>query len=148
MNEIGSYIDRAFLRTWTVPLRTIFWISLREGLPGILSKKSSVPFLTRSMSGRLVCIVRSVWIGKSQRTMKFRPSVIGSGWCSYQFFFLLSLKWLQIFQWRYWPTLSCLLLYSPSVRTEHPDIRWSLVSTLSPQNLHLGSVPFRIVFVW
>ena len=47
MSEIGSYTDRALLRTRAMPLRTIFWISLREGLPGILLRKSLVPFFTR-----------------------------------------------------------------------------------------------------
>ena len=75
------------------------------------------------MSGRLACIVLSVRMVKSHSRVTLSPSTIGCGLCSYQCSQVSILYDFQIFQCRYWPTLSCRFLYSFGARTGHPDTR-------------------------
>lgn len=56
-------------------------------------------------------------------------------------------RW-QIFQCRYWLTLSWLFLYSLSISIQYPDIRWSIVSIYWSQKLHFGSVLLYKIITW
>ena len=53
-----------------------------------------------------------------------------------------------MFQRMYCPTRFCLFLYSFGTRVVHPEMRWSIVSVLVLQNLHLGSAPLWRILAW
>ena len=59
------------------------------------------------------------------------------GLCMYHLFVWSYLNFLHISKWITLPTQSCLVLYSFCANLLHSLIMWLIVSSLSPQSLHL-----------
>ena len=110
--------------------RPLYLLSLSNSLAGMFWSVDMLMLMRRHvfylksltiMSGRFACIVLSVRMGKSRNRVTLSPSTTGCGLCSYQCSQVSILYDLQIFQCRYWPTLSCRFLYSFGARTGHPE---------------------------
>ena len=117
--------------------RSFFLLSLSNSLAGMFWSVGMLMSMRRHvfslksltiMSGQFTCMVLSVRMGKSHNRVTLGPSTTGCGLCSYQCSQVSILYDFQIFQCRYWPTLSCRFLYSFGARTGHPDTRWSTAS--------------------
>ena len=88
-------------------------------------------------SGFLAEIRWSVWILKSHRSLCVSFSRTSAGLCIYHLLAWSNLNFLHIFQWITLPTQSCLSLYSFCSSLLHSLIMQLMVSSLSPQSLHL-----------
>ena len=88
-------------------------------------------------SGLLAEITWSVCISKSYRSVYVSFSRTGAGLGIYHLLAWSNLNFLHISQWITLPTQSCLALYSFCVSFLHSLIIWLMVSSLSPQSLHL-----------
>ena len=94
--------------------------------------------LTITWSSRLVQIRWSVCISKDKRILYASFSKVDSKlFICYHLFVWSNLNFLHIFHWITLPTQSCLVLYSFCANLQHSIIRWLIVSSLSPHNLHL-----------
>ena len=76
-------------------------------------------------------------MSKSHRSLCVSFSRTGAGLCIYHLLAWSNLSFLHISQWITLPTHSCLALYSFYVNLLHSRIMWLMVSSLSPQSLHL-----------
>ena len=88
-------------------------------------------------SGILAGIRWSVCMLKSHRSLCMAFSRTGVGLCIYHLLVWPNLSFLQISQWIILPTQSCLALYSLYASLLHSLIIWLMVSSLSPNSLHL-----------
>ena len=74
---------------------------------------------------------------KSHRSLCVSFSRAGAGWCIYHLLAWSDLNFLHISQLITLPTQSCLALYSFCASLLHSLIMWLMVSSLSPQSLHI-----------
>ena len=88
-------------------------------------------------SGLLAGIRTSVCMLKSHRSLCESFSRTGAGLCIYDLFVWLNWNFLHISQWITLSTQSCLELYFFCANLLHLLIMWLIVSSLSPQSLHL-----------
>ena len=79
----------------------------------------------------------SVCMLKSHRSLCVSFSRTGAGLCIYHLLAWSNLDCLHISQWITLPTKSCLALYLVFADLLHSLIIWVMVSSLSPQSLHL-----------
>ena len=93
--------------------------------------------LTISRSGRLAGIRWSVRISKSQTILCVTFSKTDSGLSICHFFVWSNFNFLHNSLWIIFPTHSYLVLYSYCADLLHSLIKWLIVSSLSPYNLHL-----------
>ena len=94
--------------------------------------------LISTRSGLLATIKWSVYISNFQRILRLSFSLAESG----LFIYYLIVLWtkfnlLHNSQWITFPTLSCLVLYSPCASLLHLLTMWLILSSLSSHNLHL-----------
>ena len=94
-------------------------------------------FLLTIWSGRLIEIRWSVYILKSQRIFWMSFSRRDSRLLIYHLFVYTNFNFLHNFQWVTFPTQLYLILYSFCANLLHSLIPWFIVSSLSPQSLHL-----------
>ena len=99
--------------------------------------KFSLFLLIIIKSGLLAEIRWSVYILKSHRSLCESFSRTGAGFCIYHLLVWSNLNFLHISQWITLPIQSCLALYSRCANLLHSLIIWLMVSSLSPNSLHL-----------
>ena len=108
--------------------------------------ENSLLFLLISIRSGLLAEIRwSVCMSKSYRSLRVSFSRTAVGFCIYHLFVWSNLNFLLISQWLTLPTQSCLVLYSFCANLLHLLVMWSIVSSLSPHNLHLL---FCCVLIW
>ena len=88
-------------------------------------------------SARLTEIKWSVWMSKSQWSLRVSCSRGDVGLCIYHLFIWSNRNFWHISQWITLPTQPYLVLYSFLANLLHSLIIWIMVSSLSPHNLHL-----------
>ena len=89
---------------------------------------------------------------KTHRSLCVKFSRKGAGLCIYHLLVWSNLNFLHISLWITLPTQSCFSLYSFCANLLHSLIMWLIVSSLSPQSLHLlfccvSSIPALICWV-
>ena len=101
-------------------------------------------------SGRLAEIRGFVCFSKSKRNLCISFSRTGFGLCICHLFIWSNFNFLHNSQRITLPSQSCLVLYSFCVNLLHSFIMWLIVSSLSPQNLHLlcCSILFILALIW
>ena len=88
-------------------------------------------------SGLLIGISWSVCMLKSHRSLRVALSRTGAGLDIYHLLVWSNLSFLLVSQWITLPIQSCLALYFLCANLLHSLIIWLLISSLSPQSLHL-----------
>ena len=134
----------SFSFSWQGPgiyISDCFLLILLCGQPGKVHYSASSLFslflVTITRSGRLAEIRGYVCISKSPRRLCVSFTETDSGLCMYHLFRLPNFNFLHNFRWITWSTHSCLVLYSFWASLLHSLIMWLIVSSLSPDNLHL-----------
>ena len=129
---------RSLLRTRYLCLFT-FSFSFTLWLAGKVKStiRRSSFLLTTTMSGRLAEIRWSVWFSKPQRVLCVLISRTYFWSFIYPLFVWSNLNFFHTSQGITFPTLSCLVLYVLSSNLQHSLIKWLVVSSVCPHNLHL-----------
>ena len=101
-----------------------------------------------SRSGHLVEIRWSVCILESQRILCISFSRVEYELCISHLFVWSNFNFLHSSQWITFPSQSCLVLYSFWTNLLHSIIWWLIISSLSPDNLHLLFSWVLIFLLW